>query len=146
MSNIKGYQGIFFDEETSKKMVELQKNPLESPVQDMHITFKFGELEEYPVELMQREVEVRLVAYGCDGKNSGFEVELPADIEAKYYKGNRPIHITVSIGTVNGEKGKPVDTAKLHFETLAEPITVIGKFGYFIFGEGKVMNNFYFES
>lgn len=146
MSNIKGYKGIFFDEETSKKLEELQQNPLESPVQDMHITFKFGELDEYPAELMQQDVEVRLVGYGCDGKNSGFEVALPDDIEAKYYKGNRPIHITVSIGTVNGERGKPVDTAKLDFEPLTEPIMVSGRFGYFVFGEGKVMNNSCFDN
>ena len=134
----RGYQGIFFDEETSKKLEELQQNQLESPVQDMHITFKFGELEEYPDELMGKYIEVTLIGYGCDGKNSGFEVELPADVEAKFYKGNRPIHITVSIGTVNGKKAKPVDTAKLHFEPLTDPVTVSGRFGYFVFGEVKI--------
>ena len=143
---LRGYQGIFFDEATSKRIISIQPSPLAEPVSDMHVTFRFGELEMYPKELMNKNIELKVVGYGCNGKNSGFEVELPEDIEAKYYKGNRPIHVTVSIGTVNGERGKPVDTAKLKFLPLRRPITIKGKFGYFVFGgEGKKMDNSIFK-
>ena len=141
MSTIRGYQGIFFDEETSKFLENLQSYPLQDTVRDMHVTFKFGDTEMYLDEVMGKEIEVQLVGYASDGKNSGFEVALPKDIEKNFYKGNRPIHVTVSIGEVNGEKGKPVDTAKLAFQPLENPVTVKGQLGYFIFGTGKKMNN-----
>ena len=144
---MKGYQGIFFDSTISVWLSALELNPLEEVVTDMHITFNFGELDMYPDELMQMEVEVQLIGYGCDGKNSGFEVKLPEEIEQRFYKGNKPIHITVSIGTVNGEKGKPVDTAKLMFQPLEKPISIKGKFGYFVFGGiGKKMDNSIFNN
>ena len=140
-TNYKGYQGIFFDEATAKTLQKLQKNPLTDTVRDMHVTFKFGDIEMYPEEMMGKEVELQLVGYASDGKNSGFEVSLPNDIERNFYKGNRPIHVTVSIGELNGERGKPVDTAKLDFKPLENPVTVTGQLGYFIFGAGKKMDN-----
>lgn len=135
-TTLRGYQGIFFDEHTSKQLVSLQSNQLDEPVKDMHVTFKFGEIEMYPKEVMNKNIEVKLVSYGCDGKNSGFEVVLPKEIEERFYKGNKPIHVTVSIGSINGVKGKPVNTANLNFKPLKKTITIKGKLGYFIFGDG----------
>ena len=43
---LKGYQGLFLDEETQEKLVEMQKNGLSDITKDMHITFKFGETEQ----------------------------------------------------------------------------------------------------
>ena len=141
---MKGYQGIFFDEPTKEKLIDLQENPLEEVVKDMHITFLFGKTEKYPTQLMEKETPLEIIGYASDGKNSGFEVKLPEYLE-KYYKNSTPPHITVSIGEVDGVKGKPVDTGKLDFKPLEDPITISGKLGYFIYGKGKVLDNSAFE-
>ena len=67
---LKGYQGLFLDEETQEELVELQKKGLSDIVKDMHITFKFGETEQYPLELMGKEFRVKVVGYASDGKKS----------------------------------------------------------------------------
>ncbi len=145
---LKGYQGIFFDKETELKLVELQKKGLRDIVKDMHITFKFGELDKFPDELMNKEIALKLIGYASDGRNSGFQVELPEELN-KYYKNKNVAHITVSLGEVDGVKGKPVDTGKMNFEQI-DPIEISGQLGYFVFREdrtksGKVMNNNLFE-
>ena len=43
--------------------------------------------------------------------------EIPEELK-KYYRSSTIPHITVSIGEVDGVKGKPVDTAKLDFKPL----------------------------
>ena len=142
---VKGYQGGFFNNKTAKYIVSLQKDGLEEIVRDMHVTFKFGTLEQYPEDMLDKEFEIELIGYGSDGKNSGFEVRLPKELEEKWYKGNRPIHTTVSIGTKDGVKGKPVDTAKLNFIPLESPIKLIIQLGYFVFGYGVCLDNSVFN-
>ena len=137
---LKGFQGIFLEKEIEQQLIALQKNGLESNVENMHITFKFGDTEKYPEELIGREFEIKITGYGSDGKNSGFSVELPEELR-KYYKSSSIPHITVSIGEVDGVKGKPVDTAKLDFKSLDKSLLIKGKLGYFIFGKGMSMNN-----
>lgn len=141
---LKGYQGLFLSEETQEKLVELQKEKLTDIVKDMHITFKFGSIDEYPQELMGKEFPLKVVGYASDGKNSGFQVELPEELMANYKKKNNP-HITVSLGEVDGVKGKAVDTGTLEFEPIEKPVEIQGQLGYFIYGKGKVMNNNIFE-
>ena len=140
----KGYQGLFLDEATQEKLIELQKKGLSDIVKDMHITFKFGETEKYPQELMGREFIVKIVGYASDGKNSGFQIELPEELNA-YYKNKNLPHITVSLGEIDGVKGKAVDTGTLSFEKLDEPIEIPCRLGYFIYGKGKVMDNSVFD-
>lgn len=77
-------------------------------------------------------------------KNSGFQVELPEEL-MKYYQNKNQPHITVSIGEVDGVKGKPVETGTLEFEEIEEPIEISAKLGYFVFGKGKIMGNEIFE-
>ena len=137
---LKGFQGIFLDYETEQQLIALQKKGLDSNIENMHITFKFGYTEKYPEELIEREFEIKITGYGSDGKNSGFSVELPEELR-KYYKSSSIPHIAVSIGEVDGVKGKPVDTAKLDFKPLDKPVQIKGKLGYFIFGKGMSMNN-----
>ena len=110
----------------------------------MHITFKFGETEAFPKELMDKEIPLKIVGYESDGKNSGFRVELPDELKV-YYKNQNAPHITVSLGEVDGEKGKAVDTGKLNFEPIEELFKINGKLGYFIYGKGKIMDNSIFE-
>ncbi len=148
---IKGYQGIFLDEETQAKLVKLQKDGLENIVKDMHITLNFGELQKYPQELMEKDIPIKLVGYASDGKNSGFQVELTDEIKPYNKNNNLTSFITVSLGKVNGVKGKPVDTGKLDFKELEEPIQIEGKLGYFKFEQDKskskvIMNNSIFET
>ena len=144
MKVLKGYEGLFISSESEEKLVAMQARPLEENVRDMHVTFKFGELGCYPTEMLEKEYEVEVIGYASDGKNSGFEVKLSEELEA-WYKGNRPVHITVSIGTVDGVKGKPVDTAKLDFQPLEAPFKLSAKLGYFVFGCGVCMDNSVFD-
>lgn len=137
---LKGYQGLFLDEKTQEKLVELQKNGLSDITKDMHITFKFGETEQYPEELIGKEFNVKIIGYASDGKNSGFQVELPEELKP-YYKNQNGPHITVSLGEVDGIKGKAVDTGTLNFEPIEEPFEISSKLGYFVYGKGKVMDN-----
>ena len=137
---VNGYQGIFFDKETEEKLVKLQKDGLENVIKDMHITFHYGELEPYPDELMGKDFKVKIVGYASDGKNSGFQVEIPEELK-KYYKRQNVSHITVSLGEVNGVKGKAVDTGFMKFEPIEEPIEISGQFGYFEYGKGKILDN-----
>ena len=141
---LKGYQGLFLDDKTQKELVELQERGLSNIVKDMHITFKFGDTEKYPEELLDKEFVLKVVGYASDGKNSGFQVELPDELK-EYYKNNNGPHITVSLGEVEGVKGKAVDTGTLDFKPIQEPIEIQGKLGYFVFGKGKVMDNSIFE-
>lgn len=145
---LKGYQGIFFDEETQKKLVQLQEDGLDDVVNDMHITFNFGELYKFPDELMNKEIVLKLIGYASDGKNSGFQVEIPEELDS-YYKNKNGAHITVSLGEVDGVKGKAVDTGTMNFEEI-DPVEISGKLGYFVFRKdrtksGKVMDNSLFE-
>lgn len=140
----KGYQGIFFDKETEEKLVKLQKNGLENIIKNMHITFYYGELEAFPEELMGKDFKIKLIGYASDGKNSGFQVEIPEELK-EYYRGQKVPHITVSLGEVDGVKGKAVDTGNLEFNPLEEPIEVSGQLGYFEYGKGKTMDNSKFK-
>ena len=142
--SLNGYQGLFFDDETQEKLVELQKNGLSDIVKDMHITFKFGKIEQYDEELMNKEFKVKVIGYASDGKNSGFKVELPPEL-SKYYRNQNQPHITVSLGEVNGEKGKAINTGILDFEELEQSTELSGKLGYFVFGKGMVMDNNVFK-
>ena len=137
---LRGFQGIFFDDEVQRNLINMQSNGLEKNVNDMHITFKFGKIEKYPQEFIGKDFKVKLVGYASDGKNSGFSVELPDEL-SKFYKGSSNPHITVSIGKVNGEFGKPVNTGKLDFKPLDIPVQISGKLGYFIYDKGKCLNN-----
>ncbi len=141
---LKGYQGLFLDEKTQEKLVELQKDGLSDITKDMHITFKFGETEQYPEELIGKEFKIKIIGYASDGKNSGFQVELPEELKP-YYKNQNGPHITVSLGEVNGVKGKAVDTGTLNFEPIEEPFEISSKMGYFVYGKGKIMDNSIFE-
>ena len=143
---LKGYQGIFFDQETQEKLIKLQKKGLSEVVKDMHITFKFGEIEQFPEELMDKNITVRIVGYASDGKNSGFQIALPEELQ-EYYKNENGPHITVSLGEVDGVKGKAVDTGIMDFEPIPveEQVEILGQLGYFVFGKGKIMNNSIFK-
>ncbi len=141
---LQGFQGIFFDKYVEQELIKLQLQGLCDNIENMHITFHFGDIEKYPDNMMGKEFTITLVGYASDGKNSGFSVVLPDELKA-FYKNSGIPHITVSIGEVDGVKGKPVDTAKLDFKAIKQPVEIQGELGYFIFGKGKCMDNTIFR-
>lgn len=139
-----GFQGIFLDETSKKRLIALQEKKLKYIVRDMHITFKFGKTEKYPEEVLNKDYEVKIVGYAATDKNSGFQVELPEELKA-YFKNENGPHITVSIGEVDGIKGKAYETGLLHFSEIKSPFMISGRFGYYINGKGKIMDNSIFK-
>lgn len=130
------YEGIFFESEVVDFIHQLERNRLPIVNDEIHCTFKYHPKEdEIFDELVGKEIEVSIVGYGCDGKNSGFEIELPVDMMQYYInyddeelsKLRRP-HITASLAL----GAKSVDTKDLKFERFANPYKVKGKFGYWI--------------
>ena len=139
-----GFQGIFLDEISKKRLIDLQERKLKYIVKDMHITFKFGKTEMYPEEVLNKDYEVKIVGYAATDKNSGFQVELPKELKA-YFKNENGPHITVSIGEVDGVKGKAYETGLLHFNEIKGPFMISGRLGYYIYGKGKIMDNTVFK-
>ena len=139
-----GFQGIFLDETSKKRLIALQEKKLKYIVRGMHITFKFGKTEKYPEEVLNKDYEVKIVGYAATDKNSGFQVELPEELKA-YFKNENGPHITVSIGEVDGIKGKAYETGLLHFSEIKSPFMISGRFGYYINGKGKIMDNSIFK-
>lgn len=79
------YEGIFFDENALKiiKANELYHLPILNDI--IHCTFKYHPLEnEIFDELVEKKFEIRLIGYGCNGKNSGFQIKLPNEL-INYY-------------------------------------------------------------
>ena len=74
--------------------------------------------------------------------NSGFAVEIPEELN-KFYKNKSVAHITVSLGELNGIKGKAVDTGKLKFNKLDKILKIKGRIGYF--SSGVVFDNSIFN-
>ena len=135
------YEGIFFEDKDTIDLIHsherIQLPRLYSP---LHVTFKFSPTDEELFDhLVGSEFQVLVVGYGCDRKNSGFEVQLPLDIEEYFincHEDNPGVkkvpHITASL--VRG--ASPVDTKDLQFEPVSEPFIIRGKFGYFVKGMG----------
>ena len=138
------YFGIFFEECESLKIELNEKVKLEKLPNNFHCTFKFAPKNfAFYNEVIGKDISIALVGYGNDGKNSGFEIDFPQNLN-KYFnnydkQGNLKVpHITTSMAF----DGKAVNTASLNFEKLNEPILVTGKFGYFIREKDKAYISF----
>ena len=143
------YQAIFLDEESTKKVLEMQGEKLPKVAKDIHCTFKFNpsdkEISDFSDAVVGKEIKLRIVGYCSDGKNSGFEVELTPELEAVYTNSHTVIegnfekvkrtipHITVSMA----EDAKAVDTGFLDFQPIDEPFEVTGKGGFFVSDRDK---------
>lgn len=72
------YEGLFFNEKEKEIIKSLEPKPLKNVVEEPHITFKFKPTkEEIYNQIAGSEFEIEIVGYGNDGKNSGFQVNLP---------------------------------------------------------------------
>lgn len=128
------YQAIFFEGESADLIRSAEQVHLPIVNDEYHCTFKYRPSDEELFDaVVGKEVEILLVGYGCDGKNSGFEVVLPIDAE-KYYSNYdkdgmlKTPHITTSLS----EDAKAVDTVNLDFKHLDKPIAIKGRFGYWV--------------
>ncbi len=128
------YQGIFFEGESAELIRSTEKVHLPIVNDKYHCTLKYRPSDEEIFDsVVGNEVEILLVGYACDGKNSGFEIVLPYDAER--YNTNydsegmlKTPHITASLS----EDARAVDTANLDFKPLDKPIAVKGRYGYWI--------------
>ena len=138
------YFGIFFDKENSKKIIDNEKVHLDKLPNNFHCTFcyKPDSLKLFN-EVAGKTIDIALIGYACDGKNSGYKVDFSTSLK-KYFKnfdkqGNVKIpHLTTSLS----KDGKAVDTANLNFINLNEPILLKGRFGYFIRNNNKAYISF----
>lgn len=128
------YEGIFLNEDMLKIIHSLEKDRLSLINDEIHCTFKYHPSEEEIFnEIVGSEFVVYLIGYANDGQNSGFEIELPAELK-KYYinyddegKLKKP-HITASLS----ENAKAYNTCKLNFIPLEKKIPITCKFGFWI--------------
>lgn len=107
------------------------RTKLEKPVPAPHVTFKFNpEKSEMPWLLIGEKINVKLIAYGCDGENEGFLVEILSDDPEimKLVKEIEKPHVTLS----TSRSGKPFNTRFLDFKELDDPINVEMTIGAFI--------------
>jgi hypothetical protein len=125
------YEGLFLDKESVQLVKAIEPVNLGFQNDEIHITFKYKpSVEETFDEIVGRVYELKVIGYGNDGKNSGFQVELPDELLPYYINvdenGNlKPPHITVSLA----EGAKAKDTAFLDFVPLT-PFTIKARFGY----------------
>lgn len=126
------YEGLFFKD--NELIRSLEKNKLSNIYKILHCTFKYKPSEdEIFYELMGRDFEVKLVAYGSDLNNSGFQIVLPLELKKYFvnYDENGELktpHITASLSD-NAFSDK---TSDLLFIPLEREIKIIGKFGCYI--------------
>lgn len=135
------YEGIFFEGDVVDFIHSLEEVHLPVINDEIHCTFKYRPNDdEIFDDIVGREVEVLIVGYGCDGSNSGFEIQLPDEIASYYinYDESNPDdlkipHITASLA----EGAKASNTKNLIFKKLANPVVVKGRFGYWIKEDNK---------
>ena len=130
------YEGIFFEADIVDFIHSLEKNHLPIVNDEIHCTFKYHpEEDEIFDEMVGKEIEVIIIGYGCDGNNSGFEIQLPDNIKEYYinYEENEPGKLTTPHITASLAVGaKASNTKNLKFEKLSNPCVVKGRFGYWI--------------
>lgn len=130
------YEGVFFDKKTQEKLILLDKNKLPIINDEIHCTFKpYPSLNEIFDEIVGEEIELEIIGYGNDGKNSGLEVKIPKKYSKYYinYEEDNPEklktpHITLSIS----EGAKAYKTKDLNFIPYEKSIKIKGHFGYWI--------------
>ena len=135
------YEGLFFNK---KDILKYEKKHLPIINDKIHCTFKFKpKNDEIFNELVNKSFNIKLISYGYNKDNSGFEIELPKSLE-KYYintdkKGKfvKP-HITASIS----KDGEAENTRRIKFIPLPKKITIKGKFGLWIKKDKKEFVSF----
>lgn len=130
------YEGIFFDPEIEELLHSLEVERLSIVNDILHCTFKYRpKSKEIFNEIVGKEVEITVVGYACDGKNSGFSVRLPDEIIEYYinYDEENPGQLKIPHITASLAPGaKASKTKDLKFKSLGKEIKIKGRFGYWI--------------
>lgn len=133
------YTGLFINPEDvySKFPAKLSHR-----IRDPHITTAYRpESEKIILDALGSGADIRAVGYGNDGHNEGLLVEVAADNSAVQRMlvervapdddgelKSVPMHITLSIS----DDAEAVDTKKLNFQSLAEPVSLYGEYKLFM--------------
>ena len=130
------YIGIFFNYEELHNKIKMIGNRLERRIINPHVTFMYKP-DTVDESLFGEKVKIKIIAYGNNGDNEGFKVELfTSNKHLQKMVNNIPVpHITISIS----DTAKAVNTRCLNFVPLNNSIDIEGEFGGFI--DGKVINN-----
>lgn len=127
------YEGLFFDEESTNKILSLESNRLEFGIEILHCTFKYlPNNEEIFNEIVGNYYEIELIGYGYNENNSGFYLKLPDELKKyyiNYYEKELVLpHVTCSLSS----SGESEDTKDLVFSYIENPIRLKCRFGYYI--------------
>ena len=129
------YVGAFISRYKLEQAIAcIRRTPLKCAVMNPHVTFEYKPLH-VDVELFGRYIDVRIVGYGCDGKNEGLAVEVFSEMPELKQKIERiPVpHITLSTSA----DGKAVNTRYLTFYDVP-PIAIAGTYGGFSYSDRNV--------
>lgn len=133
------FTGLFFTGEETQKLIRLEPIKLVKRPRSFHCTFGFKPSIEDIIkfnEIVGETGNVIVEGYGQDKDNTGYRIIIPQEY-IKYFRnfdknGILKIpHITMSLS----QKGRAVNTCNLNFESLAEPFTTTGRFGFYINGQ-----------
>lgn len=126
------YFAAWFDEKTNENLYKLLgENFLSKKPEDpLHVTFSYRPSDEHLSQLIHYlglEFEILIIGIGNNGENSGFEVEIPLELQS-IYNGSPKVHITMSLS----EKGAAKNIANLDFVKISPPIKVKSRFGFYV--------------
>ncbi len=110
------YWGLFLNEQFDGRLDKVIKN--------QHVTFGFK--TDCPYELIGREYDITILGYGINDDNEAFIVDIPQELMV-YYDGVLSKHVTLSVSI----SGKPVNSSKLEYQRLDQPIIKRCTMGYF---------------
>ncbi|MBQ8431146.1 MAG: hypothetical protein IJX26_04350, partial [Clostridia bacterium] len=128
------YVALFLDDESCNKLLKLEQVRLPKQINNLHCTLCFNPSNTKSFDnFLGKNFELKVVGYGCNGRNSGFEVELCEKAQNLYSNkdefGNlKTPHITTSLKF----DAKAVDTSNMFFQPLENPIKLTAKLGYFV--------------
>lgn len=132
------YTGVFINaEDLAAATAGMRKNPLSGDIKDPHVTVLFRPApDQIHEELFGTEVQFTVTGYANNGTNEGVSVDVSSESSEmqNLLEGIEVPHITLAVS----KEGKPVNTRFLKFESIAQSITVRGKYGAFVSG-GKVI-------
>ncbi len=127
------YCGIFFLDEEKQKILSKEEKFLGKLNDELHCTFKYrpteAEIKKFN-NIIGKEVECTVYAYGFNGKHSRFLINIPSEYQ-EYYTNESIPHITASL--LLTEKASIVDGEIMEYKQIS-PFTIKGIFGYWIKG------------
>lgn len=130
------YEAIFLDKESIKLIQELETNKLDRVNDEIHLTLKYKpNKDEIFNELVGKEFEMYLIAYGNNGINAGFEVELSEELKPYYINYDEDDNTKIKIPHITSSlaiDAKAMNTKNLNFTKLSTKHKIKGTFGFWI--------------